>query len=185
MFIKMMQDIREEVEIPEGVEVEIVGAVLKVKGPKGENERKFLYPKIEMKKEGNKVVIVSKKPTKREKKMSLTFRAHIRNMLRGVGEGFVYKVKICSSHFPMSVSVADGTVVIKNFFGEKAPRKARVTEGINVKAEGDILVVEGVDKEKTGQMAARIEQATRITNRCRRVFQDGCYIIEKDGKEIR
>ena len=40
------------------------------------------------------------------------------------------------------------------------------------------------DKEKAGMMASRIEQAARVTNRDRRVFQDGVYITEKAGEAI-
>ncbi len=180
----MLPPIIEKIEIPEGVTVELVGPLMKVKGPKGENERSFAYYKIDIKVEDNYVVISSKKPTKREKTMLYTFKAHIKNLLDGVASGFVYKVKVCSTHFPMSVSVENNQVVIKNFLGEKIPRKSQIMDGVSVKLEGDILIVEGVDKEKTSTTAARIEQATRITNRDRRIFQDGCFIIEKAGKPI-
>jgi large subunit ribosomal protein L6 len=181
----MLKDIIEKIEIPEGVNVEIEGYMIKVKGPKGENQRVLKCPKIEIKKENKSIAIISKKPTKREKKMVFTFKAHINNLLKGVKEGFVYKLKICSSHFPMNASVDGNIVLIKNFFGEKVPRKAVILEGVNVKVEGDIIIVEGVDKEKVGQTSANIEKATKIKNRDRRVFQDGVYIISKDGKEIK
>jgi len=70
-------------------------------------------------------------------------------------------------------------VVISNFLGEKIPRKANILKDVKVQLDNDILIVEGLDKEKTAQTAANIERATRITNRDRRVFQDGCYIISK------
>ena len=57
-----------------------------------------------------------------------------------------------------------------------------LTNGTVIK--GDIIIVEGIDKELAGQTAARIEQSTRITNKDRRVFQDGCYITDKAGIPI-
>lgn len=181
----MLPPITEKIVIPEKVTVEIVGPVIKAKGPKGENEKTFAHPQIKVSKEEDKTIIVAcKKPTKREKTMLYSFAAHIKNLLEGVNSGFTYKVKICSSHFPMSVSVEKDEVVIKNFFGEKIPRKSKIMLGVDVKVEGSMITVQGVDKEKTSITAACIEQATRITTRDRRIFQDGCYLVEKAGKPV-
>lgn len=181
----MLSPINEKIVIPEGVTVEIVGPLIKAKGPKGSNEKAFAHPKIKISKEDDKTItVVCKKPTKKEKTMLYSFVAHIKNLLQGVNSGFVYKVKICSSHFPMSVSVEKDEVVIKNFFGEKIPRRSKIPRGIEVKVEGSMITIQGIDKEMTGITAARIEQATRITSRDRRVFQDGCYLVEKAGKVV-
>jgi large subunit ribosomal protein L6 len=84
----------------------------------------------------------------------------------------------------MSVSVADNFLIIKNFLGEKIPRKVKLKPGVTVKVEGNIVVVEGADKEITGQVAADIEQTTRRPGFDKRIFQDGIYIIDKSGKKI-
>ncbi len=175
----MKKDIKVEIEIPENVEVELAGKKLRVKAGNNEVERSFLDPCIEIKKEGNKIVLFSKKGTKREKAMVGTFKAHIANIMKGVSEGFEYRLKICSSHFPMSVNVEDNHVLIKNFLGEKIPRKAKILKGVDIKIDGEEIVVKGDDIEKVGQTAANIEQACRINKRDRRVFQDGCYITKK------
>ena len=180
----MLPPITENIEIPEGVTVEIVGAVLKAKGAKGENEKIFAHPKVEISKNESAVVVAAKRPNKKDKAMLYSFKAHIKNLLKGVNEGFVYKVKVCSSHFPMSVTVENDFIVIKNFLGEKIPRKSKIVPETSVKVEGDMLIIEGVDKEKISLTASRVEQSTRITNKDRRVFQDGCFITEKAGKSI-
>lgn len=180
----MLPPITEKIVIPEGVTVEIVGNTVKVKGPQGENERVFAHPKIEITKDDKNVIVESKKPTKREKTMLFAFVAHIGNLLEGVNTGFNYKLKICHSHFPMTVSVEGNEVVIKNFLGEKIPRRSDIMEGIEVKVDGSMIIVEGIDKERTATTAARIEQATRITNRDRRIFQDGCFLVEKAGEPV-
>lgn len=171
--------IKESLKIPEGVDVEIRGHLVKVKGHKGECSRDFVYPGLKIEKHEDKITFEYEKPTKREKRMVNTFKAHIKNMIKGVNEGISYKLKICSTHFPMSVKVEHGNVVISNFFGEKVPRKAKIVDGVHVKIEGDEIIVDGVDKEKVGLTAGRIEQATRITNKSRIIFQDGCYITHK------
>jgi len=172
------------IEIPEGVSVEVTGGIVKVKGPQGEIEKNLIFPTINIKTENGKIVIEPLKFTKREKAVINTFAAHLKNMLKGSTEKFVYKLKICSSHFPMNVSKEGDYIIIKNFFGEKVPRKAKILTGVDVKITGNDITVESCDKEAAGQTAANIEQACRITNRDRRIFQDGIWITSKAGKEL-
>ena len=108
-----------------------------------------------------------------------TFKAHLIHMIVGSMEGHVYKLKICSGHFPMTVAMKGDTLEVKNFLGEAHPRTLKIKQGADVKVNGEEIVVESPDKEIAGQTAADIEQLTRITNRDRRIFQDGIYIVEK------
>jgi large subunit ribosomal protein L6 len=84
----------------------------------------------------------------------------------------------------MQVAMDGATLVVKNFFGEKIPRKVQLGKDIQVKVQGDKIIVSGADIDKVGETASRIEQLCRITNRDRRVFQDGIFLIEKNGKAI-
>ena len=171
-----------KVEIPSEVEVSIQKGVIIAKGPRGETSRTLRYPRIEIEKENNSIKVYSAKATRNQKRIIGTFTAHIKNILLGAKESYLYKLKICSGHFPMKVIVEESEVVINNFLGEKVPRKARILEGIKVDIQDDVISVEGTDKEDTAQTAANIERSTRITNRDRRIFQDGCFIIEKAGR---
>jgi len=185
MFIKMKsKELQQKIEIPSGIEVLIEGTTVKTKGPKGENHRFFHYPKIKISKQDNKILLIAKNPTKREKTMMGTIKSHIKNLIRGVEKGFIYKLKICSGHFPMKVTIDKNHILINNFLGEKVPRKAKILAGVQVKVDGDEITLEGIDKELVSQSSANVELATRITNRDRRIFQDGCFITSKAGKEI-
>lgn len=181
----MKDDLKREIELKAGVTAQLVSGLLKVKGPKGEVARVFSHPKITVSLEGNKVVLFAAKATKREKTMLGSFESHIENMVKGVQEPYVYRLKICSGHFPMNVSVAGNEVVIKNFLGEAVPRKVEIITGADVKVIGEEIVVSSVDIEVAGQTAAKIESACRITNRDRRIFQDGCYISHKGDKSMK
>jgi len=186
MFIKMkLKKLKQEIEIPSGIEILIEGNTVKTKGPKGENHRFFHYPKIQISKQDNKILLIAKNPSKREKTMMGTMKSHIKNLIKGVDKGFIYKLKICSGHFPMKVTVEKNNIIVNNFLGEKVPRKAKILAGVQAKIEGDEIILKGIDKELVSQSSANIELATRITNRDRRIFQDGCFITSKDGKEIR
>jgi large subunit ribosomal protein L6 len=179
-----VETLQEKVEFPQEVTAEIDKDLIKLSGPKGQNQRRLASKKIAIKLEGNNIILSAKKATKKEGRMMQTFKAHIKNLIRGVMGGHLYKLKICSGHFPMSVNVSGDEFIIKNFMGENVPRTLKIKENVSVKVEGDQVIVESIDKEKAGQTAADIEQLTRVTNKDLRIFQDGIYITFKDGKEI-
>lgn len=180
----MKADLRKEVPLPAGVRATLEGTTLSLKGPKGESRKEFPHPKVTLKLEQDKLVLVASKATKREKTIIGSFWSHVKNMVKGVQEPHVYNLKICSGHFPMNVSVSGSEFVIKNFLGETVPRKVILPKGVGVKITGTEIVVTSPDKEAAGLAAAKIENLCRITNRDVRIFQDGCYITHKLGKAV-
>lgn len=172
--------IREEIAIPEGVEVIINNNEVSVKGPNGEDSRKFTYPNVSIKEEEDVVVLETTFPKKKDKAMIGTTRAHINNMIIGVTDGFTYHMKIVFAHFPMTVKVQKDTVIIDNFLGERHPRTAKIVGSSKVAVKGDAVTVTGINKEHVGQTMANLEQATKIKGRDPRVFQDGIYLISKE-----
>jgi len=158
---------------------DVEGITLKISGPKGAVERKIREKSIRISKQDNSLVIKAANPKRKCKRVMETTRAHIKNMIKGVTEGYEYRLKICSSHFPINVSVSGKEVIIKNFFGEKSPRVCKIRDNVEIKLEKNLITLRGVDKETVGQAAADLEQTTRITNKDRRVFMDGIYIVSK------
>ena len=170
-----------KVEVPEGVEVEVEGLRVKVKGPKGELERDFSHARgVIIRREDNSVVVEAYFANSRKRAMVGTIAAHIKNMITGVTRGFRYKLKIIYAHFPINVSVKGNKVYISNFLGEKADRVAEVLPGVTVKVQGQDVIVEGIDIEKVAQTAANIEHATKVKDKDRRKFMDGIYIYARE-----
>jgi len=178
----MKTNYHKEIQVDEKVTAHLNGTLLKIKGPKGEVERDFDDPKVSVKVEGNKIIIATKKLTKKEKTIYGAFVSHIKNIIEGVKEPHHYKLKICSGHFPMNVAVVGSELVIKNFFGETVPRKISIPKSVEVKVNGNDITINSPDLELAGMTASRIENMCRITNRDIRRFQDGCYIVEKPGR---
>ncbi len=183
-MLQIKQKVERPVEIPEGVEVivegnDISGYTVKVKGPKGENSKLLKFRDVHIEVKDGKVIVYTFNSKKKQRAMVGTFAAHIKNLIKGVTEGFQYKLKLVYSHFPVKLRVEGREVVIENFLGEKYPRRAKIVGRAQVKIKGNDIIVEGIDKEECGQTAANLEQTTRIKNLDVRVFQDGIYIVEK------
>lgn len=181
MKIDMMQS---EAAIPDGVTMSCTDGVYVAKGPKGELTRRLYHPRISASVENGMITLTAKNVTRREKKILFTHASHVRNIIKGVAEGFEYKLKVCSGHFPMTVAVKGAVLEIKNFIGEAVPRTVKIDARTKVAVDGDIITVTGSDLEATSQMAASIEQSCRRTGFDRRIFQDGIYITHKDGQEL-
>ena len=84
----------------------------------------------------------------------------------------------------MTASVKGNVFEIKNFVGETIPRTLTLPDGVKVIVDGQFIIIEGTNKEKAGQTAALIEKLTRRAAFDKRIFQDGIYVIEKDGKPV-
>lgn len=177
-------NIQDKVRIPEGVHVTIEPTFVIVKGPKAELKRKITSPVIKIHKTNEEIIFELKKAAKREKMMLKTMKAHVKNMINGVQNEFEYHLKVCSGHFPMTTSFEKGEFVVKNFLGETIPRKKKLNQDVKIEIKGNDIVVKGHDKEAAGQAAAAIESITRMTDKDRRRFQDGIFIVSKAGKKI-
>lgn len=169
-----------EVIIPENVEVEVDEKHARVSGPKGELRKEFKhFFDIKVKKEGNKIKVSSSSERRRAKAMVGTIAAHLRNMIKGVTQGYTYKMRIVYTHFPITIKVEGDKILINNFMGENIPRVAKIVGDTKIEVKGQDITLTGVSREDVGQTAANIEQACRISKYDRRVFQDGIYITEK------
>jgi large subunit ribosomal protein L6 len=180
----MVEVIEERIKIPEKVEVELQEGAVKIKGPNGEVMRRLYYPGIQIAKEGREIIVRAENPKKMQKAIAGTFASHIRNMLKGVTEGFEYKMKVVYSHFPITVKVAGKEILVENYLGEKTPRKTQIVGNCAVRVKGTEVAVLGSDVEEVGQTVANIEQLARAHKKDIRVFQDGIYLVERDGVKV-
>lgn len=174
---------KEKIEIGENIEVEEQEDRLVARAGGTEIEKEFGYPEVDVKVDGEEVIIRTDSDKRDAKAVLGTYKSHVQNMFEGLNEGYEYKLKALYAHFPMSVKVKEDQVVIQNFIGERAPRKVDILEGVDVQVNEDDITVTGADKEKVSQTAANIEQACYKGSRDLRKFQDGVYITSKGGKQ--
>ena len=173
--------LREEIEIPEKVQVNVDGMKVTVKGPKGELTKDFSHMSgILLYVQDGKIIVETTFADRRKKANFYSIVAHLKNMIEGVTKGYRYYLKVIFTHFPINVKVIGDEVQITNLIGEKNIRRAKILPGVKVALKGEDIVVEGIDLEKVSQTAANIELASKIRGFDRRVFSDGIYIYKKE-----
>jgi large subunit ribosomal protein L6 len=180
---------REELEIPKGVEVDFSEEhVITVKGPNGTITKDFSHIRgIKLIKEKNKLIFSTRFPKGNTLALTNTVYNIIKNLIVGVQTNYQYICKVCYSHFPCTVEVKPNKqeIHVVNFLGERAPRKTKYQNHVEVKVQGDDVILIGPDKEALGQTAANLKRACRIRKKDPRVFQDGVYVYKIQlGEEI-
>lgn len=172
---------KEEVQIPKNVKAKLTGKKLTLEKEGTKLEVKIPQP-LNVKKEKESVKLAIEKPTRKQKGMLGTAKSKINVALKGLEKDYEYKLRVIYKHFPMNIKVKKDKVEINNFTGEKNPRYSNIVGNTKVEIKGEDITVKGPDKEKTGQTAANLEQATLIRGKDPRKFEDGIYILKKPGK---
>ncbi len=143
---------RRPVPVPNGVTVTVQGNAITVKGPKGELSRK-LHPEMLVAVE-NGVVNVNR-PSEEQKHRALhgLTRSLIANMVEGVTQGFKKQLEITGVGYKAEVKPFGLQLAL----GYSHPLEYRAPAGIKLTApQPTVVIIEGPDKEKVGQVAAEI-----------------------------
>lgn len=172
--------IENTIEIPDNVTLILEGKNIIISGENGQVSKDFGHTRLDMEHEANTLKIWAVNPKKREASLVNTISAHINNMIKGVTQGFTYKLKIVFVHFPMTVRIQGRELVIQNFIGERKDRYAQIVGDVKVRVEKEDVIIEGVDIEKVAQTAANIQQACKIRKKDLRKFLDGIYVYSKE-----
>lgn len=169
-----------EMKIPPEVTVVVEGKKVKVSGEKGSLEKSFELRDIGIEKIEEKIKVSSELDRRKIKSLVGTVLAHIRNMMTGVKKGYIYRLKVVFSHFPVTAKVEGNKVLIQNFLGERMPRVAKITGQAKVEIKGQDIAVTGTNLDDVGETSSNIEQATRIIGYDRRRFPDGIFLTGKE-----
>jgi len=174
---------KEELDIPKDVEVELTeDHHITVKGPNGTITKDFSHARgITMTLEDNKIIISTNFPKSGTLALASTILNILKNLITGVQTNYKYFCKVCYSHFPCNVEVKPEKkeLHVVNFLGERAPRVTKYLDNVEVKVDGDDVILIGPDKEMLGQTAANLKRCCRIRKKDPRVFQDGVYLYKK------
>lgn len=168
-------------EIPDGISVSLEDRIISVKGKLGTIKKDFTKLPAILTIENNIVKIEPYGTRRKDFAISKTAQSIINNMIKGVQNGYKYRMKIVFAHFPITVKIKDGKVHVENFFGERKARISNIVgDSTKVAIEGDDIVITGPHLEHVSQTAANIELSTRVKNKDQRVFLDGVYVYSRE-----
>ena len=148
---------RMPIAIPAGVTVDIAeNNQVTVKGPKGTLQR-VLPAEMDIKLEGNEVVVSRPNDLKKMKSLHGLTRTLINNMVIGVTEGYSKVLEVNGVGYR---AAKQGKKLVLNL-GYSHPVEMEDPEGLESKVDGNTITITGIDKEKVGQYAAEIRDTRR------------------------
>ncbi|MFG6325481.1 MAG: 50S ribosomal protein L6 [Lachnospiraceae bacterium] len=148
---------RMPIAVPAGVTVDIAeNNKVTVKGPKGTLER-VLPAEMEIKLDGDQVVVTRPNDLKRMKSLHGLTRTLISNMVIGVSEGYTKELEVNGVGYRAQ---KQGKKLVLSL-GYSHPVEMEDPEGLESTVEDKKIIIKGIDKEKVGQYAAEIRDKRR------------------------
>ena len=140
------------VAIPGGVEVTVGSNQISIKGPLGALSQR-VSPQIEVKREGDNVVVATRNDSTAANAMSGTLRALLSNMVRGVTKGFEKKLTLVGVGYRAQAQGDKLNLTV----GYSHPVVHQMPKGIKVETPSQTdIVIKGIDRQLVGQVAAEV-----------------------------
>ena len=168
------------IALTSGLEVKIDGQDLSVKGAKG-NLNLSVHPTVEVIQEDGSLSVKPRNDDKAGWAMAGTMRALVNNMVVGCTEGFEKTLTLIGVGYRAQVKGK----VLDLSLGFSHPVEYPIPEGITVQCPSQTeIVVSGSDKQKVGQVAAKI-RAYRPPEpyKGKGVRYKDEYVIRKEAKK--
>jgi large subunit ribosomal protein L6 len=177
------------ITVPEGVEINLDGQVIKAKGKLGELTQN-VHSEVSIKMEdvanddgkSEKVITLGPKSNSRlAKQIWPTMRTLVSNIVVGVSEGYSKKLEIKGVGY--RANLQGQTLVLSLGFSHEV--RYDVPQGIQVKVENQTEIeVSGIDKQQVGQVAANIRGfKPPEPYKGKGIRYSDEYVIRKEGKK--
>ena len=146
------------VVVPAGVDVQIVGQDVTVKGPKGQLALTIAEPISVSKNDEGAVVVARPDDERRNRALHGLSRTLVANMVTGVTEGYTKKMEIYGVGYRVALKGKD----LEFSLGYSHPVPIEAPEGITFAVESPTkFSVSGIDKQQVGQVSAVIRKLRR------------------------
>jgi large subunit ribosomal protein L6 len=166
--------------VPSGVQANIEGQKVKVKGPKGLLEL-VLPDDVDVAMESGAVTVKPRNETKRARAMWGLSRSLVANLVAGVTTGFEKRLEITGVGYRASLQGKNLQLALGYSHDVQFP----IPEGIAITTPKPTeIVITGIDKQKVGQVAAEIRGfRPPEPYKGKGVKYAGEYIFRKEGKK--
>jgi len=145
---------RQPIPVPSGVEVNLNGATVVVKGPKGTLSRQIAEP-IVVRQEDGTLVVERPNDERRSRALHGLTRTLVQNMVTGVTAGFSKELEIVGVGYRAVLQGQSLQLALGFSHGVNVPAPDGISFEVPVPTR---VVVKGVDKEQVGQVAANIRK---------------------------
>ena len=166
--------------VPSGVEVQIQGRQVAVKGPKGELDIEVPVD-ITVRQDGDEILVERSDDERRNRALHGLTRSLVNNMVLGVSEGFSKELQIVGVGYR---AAAKGSNALELQLGFSHPVNVEAPAGISFDVpEPTRIIVSGIDKQVVGQVAADIRSYRKPEPyKGKGVRYLGEYVARKAGK---
>jgi ribosomal protein L6, bacterial type len=145
---------KQPIPLPAGVEVNIDGNTVRVKGAKGELSR-TLHPDMQVAVEDGHIVVRRPSDEPRHRALHGLTRTLVANMVTGVTEGFQKSLEIRGVGYRAAMQ---GSKLVLSL-GYSHPVEIEPPAGIEIEVPRPTqIIVRGIDKELVGEVAARVRK---------------------------
>ena len=171
---------KKPVTLPKGVSATLSGQTISVKGPKG--TRTFTASdEIDMILEGDTVTVKPRGTSKRARQQWGMARSMVANLATGVTGGFKRELELVGVGYRAAMQGKD----LKLSVGYSHDVVFEVPAGITVSTPKPTeIVVEGIDQQQVGQVAANIREWRRPEPyKGKGIRYKGEFIFRKEGKK--
>jgi large subunit ribosomal protein L6 len=167
------------IAIPQGVEININGQHVSVKGPKGELNLEISEP-IKVAIEENEIIVSRPDEEQTSKALHGLSRTLIANNVQGVSQGYQKNLEIVGTGYR---AVAKGSG-IELALGLSHPVVVDPPAGVTLQVEGqNKIIVSGIDKQAVGEVAANIRKLRKPEPyKGKGIRYEGEYVRRKAGK---
>jgi large subunit ribosomal protein L6 len=142
------------IPVPSGVDIAIDGRAVTVKGPKGTLSHTVAEP-ITVDREDGTITVARPDDERESKALHGLSRTLIANMVTGVTNGYSKTLEIVGTGYRVTARGSD----LEFALGFSHPVTVTPPEGITFRVEAPTrFVVEGIDKQKVGEVAANIRK---------------------------
>ncbi len=140
------------IAVPQGVQVDIQGTKVTVRGPKGTLSRE-LHPDMKVERQDSDLLVTRPTDSRIHRSLHGLTRTLVANMVEGVTNGFSRRLEVAGVGYRAQQVGKD--VVLQVGFSH--PVQVGAPEGVTLGVEGtNKIVVSGIDKQLVGEIAARI-----------------------------
>jgi large subunit ribosomal protein L6 len=170
---------KQPITVPTGVEVQVDGARVSVKGPRGQLER-TLHPDMRIKLDDGVLSVERPSDERLHRSLHGLTRSLINNMVEGVTGGFEKRLEIVGVGYRAALKGSDLELAL----GFSHPVNVAAPNGIEFEVPApNRIVIRGIDKELVGEVAADIRKLRKPEPyKGKGVRYEGEYVRKKAGK---